>query len=709
MIEFNYKIVRNEGDKEEKYTPIIPRKLEDLTCIEGPNSVGKSTLLHILAISFFGLKKRKLHPFLRSKMNDLMDSNYQELTFEIKIKNKKNNLEIISKKENPNNKEWIIYEIINGKKIPLSFEKFEDEYNLIYDIPDDPTQRLKDLTHELEDRQHQIGNRVIRLSSFIRNVITEIKNARDPKKIVEFKEQVKSLKKELEDKKKEKLLYENDLIFLEKYYTCKSCLDYKERIEEVKNKIEALEDKIKSSKKEKRTVKKEEEKLVAESREIIRHLESKLGGARVLLKKLLSKETNFLNVWDRMDLQEVLLESDDDNNLVHGIAHFRKKLLEREESEIDRNKFREANLYSQLINILKKFIDTKIIIPCVEKTVPEFINILEKKFKEYENLKILHENIETTLQLLREIDEQRNKFVKEYTPRVRKILIDYKKRGPVKVSPIDDVQSRLEELNKELVYCQKKYVFHKNECIKKNIDEDKIEITVNELEKNKELASYFSYTESQLNRVVTGLKKSICDKEDEIRKINYRISTDEYEIETLEKKEPHKYQDYLEELKELHDKIQNLEEKICKEFSQYLQELIDEKVRDGKLTDLQNEYYNQVAHYLGRKVGVIRHVDKEYKVDKIDLVSGKIYTISKKIIKLTDMGTGQSQSAYLKGLLNPGDDKRKMIALIDEVAMMDSRSMKPIYEILRNQYEKGNLLIGIVVQKSENIAVKPIS
>jgi hypothetical protein len=41
--------------------------------------------------------------------------------------------------------------------------------------------------------------------------------------------------------------------------------------------------------------------------------------------------------------------------------------------------------------------------------------------------------------------------------------------------------------------------------------------------------------------------------------------------------------------------------------------------------------------------------------------------------------------------------------------MMDSNSMKPIYAKLKEQHRKGNLLIGIVVQKSDELRVTAIS
>ena len=68
------------------------------------------------------------------------------------------------------------------------------------------------------------------------------------------------------------------------------------------------------------------------------------------------------------------------------------------------------------------------------------------------------------------------------------------------------------------------------------------------------------------------------------------------------------------------------------------------------------------------------------------------------------MGTGQGQSAYLLGLLNTNDN-RKIIALFDEVAMMDSVSLEPIYEKFKDLYDADRLLVGIVVQKADEIKI----
>ncbi len=98
MIKYDYVITRNEYDTVKTYLPELPKELNDLIFIEGPNSSGKSTLLHILALSIFGLKNKKIHDSLIDKMKSLYKSEHQNLKFNVSIKNSKNGLEIVQKK-----------------------------------------------------------------------------------------------------------------------------------------------------------------------------------------------------------------------------------------------------------------------------------------------------------------------------------------------------------------------------------------------------------------------------------------------------------------------------------------------------------------------------------------------------------------------------------------------------------------------------------
>ena len=55
MIKINYTIERDEGNEVIEFKPnLIPTELPNIAYIQGPNSSGKSTLLNIIALAFFG-------------------------------------------------------------------------------------------------------------------------------------------------------------------------------------------------------------------------------------------------------------------------------------------------------------------------------------------------------------------------------------------------------------------------------------------------------------------------------------------------------------------------------------------------------------------------------------------------------------------------------------------------------------------------------
>jgi DNA repair protein SbcC/Rad50 len=187
MLEFDYLIERNDGKSINKYTPIINSKLENLISISAPNDFGKSTLLNLIALSFFGLENKRINPSLIERMESLVSSDRQKVKFEINITKDNLKLHILSKKGDLNNSEISRFEKIdNGDFKRITQEYFDRNYLLIYDIPDNPLGRINELNKDLYQKQHKIGDRIKSLSIYIRDIITEISNSKDPKKIKEL-------------------------------------------------------------------------------------------------------------------------------------------------------------------------------------------------------------------------------------------------------------------------------------------------------------------------------------------------------------------------------------------------------------------------------------------------------------------------------------------------------------------------------------------
>ncbi len=699
MIEYDYEIIRDEGDQIKNFKPDkIPTKLNNLIYIEGPNSSGKSTLLHILALSLYGLKNKKTHPALYKKMNNLINAKHQKLKYKVKITSADNSLEIVSEKADLEKPEIIVREISNGKKSILSPELFERKYNLIYDIPDNPTERLNQLTHEIKDIQIGYGNRLGELREYLRSTITEISNSRDPKRLKNLKDLLNKLKKEDASLNKEIILFEKELELLEKATYCKYWNYYYELKHNTELSLNGLKSKIREDENKEKKINKDYRKYLKWTQNRLDEMQETFDKATLLLKNLIPKnEEHYIRMWEKISLNQAYEDLEFDDGLRDLIINF-KSIITKQLDE-DQESFKELKLYQDLIDVLEQYKSLNISISGSEISIAEFINDLNESMKRKDKLIKLRNNINESLELLDTLKQQADDTEKSYFPKLKELKKDVLSDNGY-ISEGESTERDIAKLEADLKKYEEKFQFYNGEFSKEDLDCNAVcKIGEGELEK------YSVYTEPQILSEISKLKDEIITKNAQSKKYKFNIENLLNEIDVLEKKKPHEYENYLDELNKLLEATTILETKLKKNFNTYISEIIRKKIDDTKnLSGEQFKYYEALFSYLGERVGTIRHLDRDYEIDKIDLIKDIITTKEGRLIRLADMGTGQGQAAYLRGLLNTSDN-RKIIALFDEVAMMDSKSLEPIYEKMRELYSKNNLLVGIVVQKADKINI----
>jgi len=704
LIEYDYVIKRNEETEVVTYLPDkIPKQLPNLVYIEGPNSSGKSTLLHMIALSLHGLEKKNLNPALKNKMNSLLDTSYQKVDFKIKIQNKDKTLEIISEKDDPDKSLIKVYEIKNGKKAPLSPEKFEREYNLIYDIPENPTQRLNQLTRSLKELQFDMGKKVGLLLMNTQSVINDIKQSRDPDRINTLKEQLKRATEEYQSFFEKHEENKRFIDILEKYTYCRCYVEYYDKLNKVNNNIKKLEKKQKSKDRKKRNKSKEYNELIDEAQKLINILEAKYDESTPTLKRLIPEEDDHLiKLWERINFKESLRNLEFGENFKKVLLTFKVKLFKMTKSQED--SIEEATIWSKMISILEECKIKDIEVPGAGKKISEFIISLKEASRENEELLKYISNINNLIKLLDGIEEGRNKLETEIFPKLKEIGEDKD------IEWIDDENESNDELDKEIKKKDEIKILlehYLRECAKKDISVNDIPKVFDEISGLEEIFTYESYLEEQLLEKIRDFQNSIRDEKDALNKKYNNLGHLDNEIERMEKKEPHKYQNKLKELTDLLRICQILQQKLSVKYDKYIDEIIKGKYDNDSKDQEREKYLELVSRYLGKRIGYIRHINKEYELKSIDMMKGTIHTEEGRIIRLADMGTGQGQNAYLMGLLNISDN-RKIIALFDEVAMMDNKALFPIFTKLKELYEKDKLLLGIIVQMGNEMKIEEI-
>jgi DNA repair protein SbcC/Rad50 len=705
MIKYDYQLERNYGDEIKIFVPgMIPNDIPNLVYIEGPNSSGKSTLLNIIALGFHGLKKHNLNISLKNKLNDLVDSSHQNLKFNIIVTNKDGTLKLVSTKSNPNSPEIILKEESNGHERILTPDLFERHYNLIYDIPDNPTERLNQLVFEISDIQKMYANRIAAFSAYLMNVRNEITRGKDPRRIEALRESVLKGTEEMKNQRNQLESIEELMDKLEIFFLTRSYLYYKKQIDD----IQAKEKVIKTRKTQSGKITKRMNRQFVNQKKLIIEKIDKMKEVHATITYLAlpffpKDEGDNLKAWSKIDFSTFLEDYHVDPILNKMILDIKRVLLKQFNPEDKKKTLSEAKVYSDLSEFLTRYRYSDVILPGVDKSIEDFIGILDQEGKKYKGLLKAHENYQLAIDYLNNLSERSRELNNELS-----ILRELKEKTGDNGDciEIEEDDSEFIALQENIEKYKESLEYYKNECIKKNIGEKEIAGANQECASLDDLQPYYLYNEEQLKTKINEIASEIILKQKTLSGKAEAVRISRNDLDRLEKMEPHKFQDRLKELEELQISIQKIEQKINKDFNSYIAALIKGEVKQ-KLTESQEQYYDEVAKYLGIRVGSIRHLDQEYKISSIDLISGLIVTSSGKKIKLSDMGTGQSQSAYLTGLLNT-DDNRKIIALFDEVAMMDSLSLEPIYSKFRELYEKDKLLIGIVVQKGEEVNVNPI-
>lgn len=707
MIKVDYTIKRDEGDEVIEYTPQdIPQKIENLVYIKGPNSSGKSTLLNLIALAFFGdkLSNDELNPELRKKVNNLINSSHQQLKFDIEVENELIGITLKSKKDNYRSNDIIVRKQSNGKSKPISAEKFRDEFRLIYDIPINPLKRLPLLLRNIKSEQKDISFEIERFRNYLRAVIDEIKEARDPETISKLERRVEDHKK-LRSKRSEKLEeLESRYKRISKYFLARFLHSADDEIKAIKNKIAELEKEGRKQKRKQSKARKQYRKQLSELNKRITEAEDIQKEIKSILPKLIDKDDKErYKSWKNANLRDEIHYPDIHRTLRHETNYFINHLeelsiIEQQKSSTD---IEMVKLIDSLIGTLIEYSNNQIRVPIIDLPVDEFISTLREESENYENITKKIKNMEHSIGLLSDLVTLIEDAVK-YKERIVSISDDFNEEDLEELS----LENELEEKEIELVVASKKFNELEKKAIKNEYETTKLIDEYEKLKQEEFLRDFEIYTEKQLSEKMSQMEGKIDKSQKDLDKLTKIIQERNDEIERLKNKEPHDFQDEYQTIQKILTKTQSLETKF-KDFNEFLDTIIERKKERNELTENELIYLNRIGKHLGTKVSQIKHIDNTYLVENIDVISETIETRENKEIRFSDLGTGQGQAAYLDTLLSMSDDK-KIIALFDEVAMMTESTLQPIKEKLQTLYKNKKLFMGIVVQKAEAVEVESL-
>ena len=688
MIEYDYSMTKINGTEISRFEPLFKTHISNVSTFRGHNSSGKSTFMDLVALSLYGRDSPEVISKLKEKLNYLYSSDNSDFLFNLKADNGQRILRSRFSKEgfiDGNEKiECIVEESVDGG---LSFkeltkEKFRKKYRVIYDMPDRPMERIQELVREAERITRKTQDILNQFRYPLDVEISEAENSRNEDYIFLLKTEV-SNKKEACEKIEEQVasvkLLSDKLNRL--YYASVLCdlIDEKTRIEQQLN---VLKDCRNQEQKKIKKENKDYDKKLKELRKIIKDVIDEYGLACNSLKHATELNSNlistFKDVGKDYNIDFILMS---ECSVFHTYIRVANELLDALNA-VYNNKDNKAllekkQLLDDMLVVLEPYKSDDIEV--IDSPISSLYSRIECEFEEINELVGQYENINNLMSCIGRSKNLAKKAMQDYDNLGERPVIIEEESGVATVLEVkkEDNAKKITDILKEsmMLEINEANAFDvRNSCLNDIF-----------------LKEYSGYTVNELKFKIEELTDDLSTNEDKIESLKKIIENTKRDLENAESKESHPLSKNVSELKLLRNRLESMVEGVASKVT------ILEDLSAGKVVP-ENEsnklFLKHVWRYLGSRLETVQHVRNEYKVDLINMnerviVSGDVQ------IRFKDMGTGESQLAYLKSLLN-SNDERITIALFDEIDHMDSTIIGEIQSKLSQLYAEGKLLMGIM-------------
>ena len=685
--------------------------------IKASNSSGKSFLLNSIAYAFRALElpEEELSSTLRSSLNYLIDKDHQKIDFEISI-NDPDGFKVNSKFNHLGENEIKIIQE-DGETTAMNSNLFSEKYKLLYDIPENPLDRIYKLLKSIKEYNAAILEQLNPLDLKLRDILKSIKDERDDliiknieSRIEITKTSIESNKKKLKEIKEKLKNLENyeDLIKLNKCVITQNTR--KGDFIKIKKELRLLKPNSKvnrnaENKKNILELKKEIKDLlitnllvcckeeITESIYFDKFSVSFSDTDNKLMEYLFNKPESVLNnllVYDNKEISKFL----------KGLQSFKNISLEKvfKGLKSQYNEF-DYKLIKDLKNAFSKHKENSNESEIVLGLFKKESDLILKELKVYENKLSVVEDLN---KIQKELNNNINKLIGKINKGKSLSIKLLKEINKNKKGKRNDYDKKLERTNNiEELINEDKIVINK---LRNNIEKNGIDLSVlddlNEI-KNliDNLCSKNNYCKGNEKNQIQNFKKDIRKHELLLEDIGKTLLDDEVKLRVEDSKKSSQYAENQSDIKLFSSKLSF--------FTKYMVQRNGLISESGELKPQNSieykSYIKIIGEYLASLMGKkIIYQDKNVDIAYIDYTSKTPYfvTLENKKIAFSDFSGGQGSSNYLKAKLNIKEE-RKFIVLIDEIANMDNNSLNIVIDRLKELDNKNKLLLAILVEPAK--------
>lgn len=708
MIRLTYELIRDEKDEVKTYVPsTYPTEFNNLVYVKGPNGSGKSFILHVISLALYGnyLSSDQLDPGLKRKIENLLNLEKNKLTFTLEIESPVQDFTIISRKPDFNSKDIYVYVKRNGIEQLYPKERFLREFRLLYTIPNNPTTQLPQLLSEIKAYQSEISSRIIQFRNFLDERIREIEKSRDESNLGKMRSELNETKMALNEVEDTLFSCKEQFKKYSTYFAIHEYLEAGAKILSLNQSYNSIDAEIKEL--EKKVVKRSKAERESEKRytQTMSTIETKKNNLMPTLAKYnfsdLKKRYTFIN--DASVLVEIRKPTVQ-KTIRENLSVFIEKIeaLSKSEETANAKDLDSLELYIELRRVLNNPRYFGLKIPGTERDAGSFISIINDEIDKITTLQQKIANYYTDIGK-----------IKSFLEELEMAISHSGKSSPEfggKGNSIEEL--KLDELNvKKLQISQlRKNVTDKRNASKQqlfDLHEDPSLVAQREVVVMADpvIKAFSNLSETEQERSIDELKQNISSLEYKSKQLKLLYDSQIKAISDLERQPANPNRKFLPDLKEISRKLVPLESLFRSELPASLSKITEKKM--GSFSEFDNKYSEKIGRYYAKKMRTVFHADGIYEVQSVDIVNEVIKTTTGKEINFDYLSTGHSQSSYLTTRLGMVDSK-KVIALFDEVAMMDENSLSPVISLIKSKFQDGSLIGSIIVQRAEKPSVEEL-
>lgn len=641
--------------------------------IRGTNDQGKTTALNMVALGLhanenFSTEKGIITDSLRAKMDYLTSGDLDHLEFDFNIRSIDGKTSIHSHYDD----NGLLTELNNELVGP---EYFNENVQVLYDIPDDPLVKLQSSVRLIKDNLVDYEKYLERYSSQLEQKITQIMDFKvKDKKIKDNQKALKDTERDLEIKREIKSAVEKELQELD---TVEHVFTFFNTLNLIKN----CEEELKKLRKKKKDLKDKGvnggtstfKSQVREFNTVVDFIKSDISKVK-MYSKVVPTETNiFINKVEK-NLSELYTPRNLDTKTILKWTDELKEIISQLEKDPIHEQFKDEEtqyeLVTKMMEVLRGYLSFDMNIPGTN------VNGIFSFYKELEKFR---EQVEPKIEKKRDISK-----VLEELHKLAVLLSDLKTKRELipelnekETEDFNQIEKSINKLNGE----SQKYaeIISKHEKIVKSLSDSEIEsILKNPSRREKYL----------------GTKKEFEDLKKDIEVLELKVRTLTALIEQLGILEaPPEYNENW--LQEESEKCEKLISKIIK-WKQALEPFNLRKENLGIKYTQEKEFFDALSEYFAEILRNVYFEKISWEVERVDLVNRQYIVRNRKPIKFIQMGTGHTALNSILSRIKQNFGGKKKIILVDEIGHMDEKNIGILVEEIKNQVKCGETILALI-------------